>query len=170
LNWLDAVLLFIFLVALVGGAKNGLVKTVISLAALIVGVVLAVRFYPEFGSWLQKVITSQTASRAVAFIIILFGVVVIGSLASVVAGRLLSSTGLGWIDKVGGAVMGLVIAAIVFGGILSLMVSSSRSGWMEGSINGSFMASFLLNHFLPALGALSPFFGNPRGWLDRMVY
>ena len=40
MNWLDVVLLFIFVIAVVGGAKNGLIKSVISLVALIIGVVL----------------------------------------------------------------------------------------------------------------------------------
>ena len=170
MNWLDVVLLFIFVIAVVGGAKNGLIKSVISLVALIIGVVLAVRFYPELGSWLQRFISNQTAARAVAFVIIFLAVMVAGAIASALVGGIASSIGLGWLNKLGGAVFGLAMAAIVFGGILSLLVSSPASGWSANAIRDSFVATFLLDRLLPLMGALSPLFGDPRGWLDKTTY
>ena len=82
MNWLDVVLLFRVVIAVVGGDKNGLIKSVISLVALIIAVVLAVRFYPELGSWLQRFISNQTAARAVAFVIIFLAVMVAGAIAA----------------------------------------------------------------------------------------
>ncbi|MBI2957293.1 MAG: CvpA family protein, partial [Chloroflexi bacterium] len=87
MNWLDIVLLFIFVISIIGGARSGLIKSVTSLAALILGVVLAVRFYPQFGLWLQRFIANQTGSRVVAFVIILAVVLVAGAIASYVLGR-----------------------------------------------------------------------------------
>jgi len=168
MNWIDIVLLFVFVVSAIGGAKNGLIKSAISLLALIIGVVFAVRFYPEVGSWLQRFISDQTAARAAAFVTIFLVMVLVGAIASALVGGLASSIGLGWLNKLGGAVFGLAMAAIVFGGILSLLVSFPASDWMPKAIKDSFVATFLLDRFLPLMGALSPLFGDPRGWLDKI--
>lgn len=169
MNWLDIVLLFIFVISIIGGARSGLIKSVTSLAALILGVVLAVRFYPQFGLWLQRFIANQTGSRVVAFVIILAVVLVAGAIASYVLGRAARALGIGWADRIGGAVFGLVIAAVVFGGMLSALSSIPGATGVRNTIDDSFVASLLLDRVLPVLGGLSPIFDNPRGWLDQPV-
>lgn len=165
MNWLDFVILFIFVVSAVGGARSGLIKSVISLVALIAGIVLAARFYPVVGGWLQSFISNQTAAHVVAFVVILAVVLVAGMIASHVLGRVAGALGIGWADRLGGALFGLVISAVVFGGILSGLSSIPGSAGVRNVIDDSFMASFLLDRVLPVLGGLAPIFDNPRGWL-----
>lgn len=169
MNWLDFVLLFVFVVAAVGGARNGLVKTAIILVALVAGIVLAVRFYGEFGQVVQQVISNQTAARVVAFILILGAVVLAGAILSVILAHFVSSTGLGWIDKAGGVVASILVAMIVFGGIFSSLVALPGGGVPHSTVRGSLIARFLVDWFMPVLGSLSPFFSDPAGWLDNQA-
>ncbi len=170
MNWLDLVLILIFVVAAIGGAKSGLIKSVIGLVALTVGIVLAVRFYPEFGKWLQHFIANGTWARVIAFALILVGTIIAGSIAGSFVRKLASAIGLGFFDRIGGALFGLLITAVVFGGILSLVSSAPGALGLQSSINDSLVASFLIDRALPVLGPLSPFFGDPRGWFDRPIF
>lgn len=169
MNWLDLILIIIFIVAAIGGAKNGFIKSIISLAALVLGVVLAVRLYMEFGQWLERFISNETAARVAGFAIILVAVVVAGAILGSVLSGVASTMGLGWLNRIGGTVFSVAAAAIAFGGILAGL-SSLPGGALRGTVEGSFIASFLVNRFLPWLGSLSPFFRDPRGWLNGPTY
>lgn len=167
MNWLDFVLIFIFVVTAIGGARSGLIKTVTSLVAVMAGIVLAVRFYVEFGQVVQHLISNQTAARFIAFVLILGAAVLAGVILSAILGHFVSLIGMGWVDKVGGVVASLLIAMVVFGGILSSLEAVSGDAGFHNAIRGSFVARFLVDRFVPVLGSLSPFFSDPAGWLGN---
>ncbi|MBI2858729.1 MAG: CvpA family protein [Chloroflexi bacterium] len=163
MNWLDFVLLIIFVVAAIGGAKNGLIKSVVSLVALVAALVLAVKFYVPLGSALQNIISNQTWARVVAFVLILVAIVVAGSIVGSLLHGAASAIGLGIFDRIGGSVFSLIIAVLVFGGIMSFLGQLPVSAVQE-TIRGSAVASLIIDRVLPLLGPLSPFFKEPSQW------
>jgi membrane protein required for colicin V production len=76
MNWLDIVILIILVLSAFGGLKNGLIKSLLSLIGLIVGVVLAGRFYESF-SGVLSFISSERAAHIAAFVIIFLLVIII---------------------------------------------------------------------------------------------
>lgn len=162
MNWLDVLLLIAFVVALVQGLRNGLIKSVISLVGLVLGLFLAARLYVSFGAWLQGFISSQAVANVVAFAVILFAVLVVsGIIGSVVSGAA-SVIGLGWVDRLGGALFSVLVAAVVVASLLAVALKSDVTAGIESAVKGSFVASILLDRFPVVLSLLPEDFDRVR--------
>lgn len=151
MNWLDVVILIIIVIATFLGLWVGLIKAALFLAGIIVGVILAGRFYLPF-SQVFSFLPGEGAAKVVAFAIILIGVMIIAVLLAVLLKRLTSLAMLGWVDRLGGAVFGLLLGTIFCGALLAMWAKFLGVG---GAITGSILASILLDHF-PLVLALLP--------------
>ena len=151
MNWLDIVIVVAVVIPALIGLRIGMIKAALSLAGLIVGVILAGRYYLPLSQRLTF-ISSASVAEIAAFIIILIGVMVI---AGVVA-RLLKWTAsvimLGWVNHLGGAVFGLVLGAIFCGALLAIWVKFLG---VTGAITESNLAPILVD-FFPVVLALLP--------------
>jgi len=151
MNWLDIVVVVVVASATFLGLRIGIIKAALSLAGLIVGVILAGRYYVPLSAQLSFIPQAGVA-EVVAFAIILIGVMVI---AGVLAGLLrwvASAVMLGWVNHLGGAVFGLVLGAILCGALLAVWVKFLG---IAGIISESTVAAVLLDRF-PAVLALLP--------------
>ena len=151
MNWLDIVLIIILAVSTVFGLKTGLIKAALSLAGMIIGVILAGNYYVALSERLTF-IPHEGAAKVVAFAIILIGIMII---ASVIARFLKWATSLvllGWVNRLGGAVFGLIIAGILCGAAIAAWVNFFSGG---STIQNSLIASILLER-LPLVLALLP--------------
>ncbi len=151
MNWLDIVLTVILIVAIAGGLKTGLIKAALSLAGLIVGVILAGRFYVPL-SELLSFIPQAGVAKVVAFAIILVGIMVIASVAALFLKWVASVTMLGWVNRLGGAIFGLLLGAIFCSALLATWIKFFGTG---GVISESALAVILIDRF-PAVLALLP--------------
>ena len=121
MSWLDILIIIVIVISAFTGLKNGIIKAALSLAGLIVGVILAGRYYVPLSEQLTFIPQADIA-KIVAFAIILIGVMII---ASVLAGLLkwsVSAIMLGWANRLIGAVFGLLLGAIFCGALLAIWV------------------------------------------------
>ena len=151
MNWLDIVILVIVAAATFAGLRNGLIKTVLSLAGLIVGIILAGRFYVSLAGRLS-LIPQESIKQAVAFAIILIVVMVIAAVLAAILKWVTSLVMLGWVNHLGGAVFGFVLGAIFCASLLTIWVKFPSA---SGTIKGSGLAGILLDRF-PAVLVLLP--------------
>ncbi len=163
MNWLDIVLAILLVFSIIGGIANGLIKSVFSLAGLIVGVVLAGRFYASLGDHLGF-ISSEKAAHIVAFILIFLVVVIIASILGAVFTKIISDIMLGWVNRLGGAVFGLFTGALFLAAILAIWAKYSPD---NSSISGSYLASILLDRFPLVLNLLPPEFDIVRNFFQK---
>ncbi|HET6477838.1 MAG TPA: CvpA family protein, partial [Dehalococcoidales bacterium] len=84
MSWLDIAIIVIIGIAALTGLKIGIIKTVLTLVGVIVGVILAGRFYVALADKLTF-IPQEMLARVVAFATILVIVILI---ASIIAGVL----------------------------------------------------------------------------------
>ena len=151
MHWLDIVIIVAIAIATFLGLKMGLIKAVLSLAGLIIGVILAGRYYVPLSEQLAF-IPQASVARVVAFAIILIGVVII----AVVLARLLkwvtSVVMLGWVNHLGGAIFGLFLAAMFCS---ALLVAWIKFFGLTEIIAESSLATILLG-LLPIVLALLP--------------
>ena len=151
MNWIDIVILVVVAIGTFVGLRIGLIKAALSLVGLIVGVILAGRFYIPFAEHLTFI--SQTSiAQVVAFVIILIAVLVIAGVLAAVLKWITKVVMLGWVNHLGGAVFGLVLGAILCGALLATWVKFLG---MPEVINKSTLAVILLDRF-PAVLALLP--------------
>jgi membrane protein required for colicin V production len=152
MNWLDIIIAIVLVIGIVIGLKAGLIKMVISFAGLILAIFLAGRFYVALADKLTFISSVQVA-RIVAYIIIFIVVMLVAALVAWILTKLASTILLGWLNRLVGAVIGLLVGAIFCGAILAIWVKYSSSG--GDVISGSFLGRFLLNTF-PLVLALLP--------------
>ena len=123
MNWLDIILLLLFVVSTVSGAMKGLSRIVLGLAATLLGIVLAVWFYASAGTYFLPYVSSPAIANFCGFVTILAGTSLIGSLISKVVAYFFQAVGLGWLDRLLGAGFGFARAALLAMGLLVGLVS-----------------------------------------------
>ena len=158
--WLDIVVIVAIAITTFIGLKIGLIKAVLSLAGLIVGVLLAGLYYIPLSEQLTF-ISQATLAKVVAFAIILIGVMVIAGVLAMVLKWVTSLMLLGWVNRLGGAVFGLVLGAILCGAFLAIWVNVFGAG---ETIANSGLAAFLLKQFPLVLGLLPGEFDSVRSF------
>jgi len=151
MTWLDIAIIVAIAIAILIGLRIGIIKAVLSLAGLIVGVILAGRYYVPFSEWLSF-IPQASVAKIVAFAIILIGVMVIAGVLASLLKWAASVVMLGWVNRLGGAVFGLVLGAIFCGALLATWLTLFG---MAESIIESNLAAILLDR-LPMVLALLP--------------
>jgi membrane protein required for colicin V production len=151
MNWLDVVIAIILIISLFIGLKAGLIKTVISLAGLILGIFLAGRYYQLLAGKLIF-ISSDKVAGIVAYIIILIVVMIAAAIIAWLLSKIVSAIMLGWLNHIGGAILGLLIAGIFLGAILAIW---AQYGGGSNIIADSLLGRFLLAKF-PFVLALLP--------------
>lgn len=110
---IDWAILAILVVSVVTAARSGLVVEVFSLAGLVVGLLLASWDYQRLTPWVGSWIHSLPVAQAVAFLIIVLGVMIAAALAGKFLRWSVQSIGLGWADRLAGAAFGLVKGCVL---------------------------------------------------------
>jgi membrane protein required for colicin V production len=162
MNWLDIVILVVVAIVTFIGARVGIIKALLSLVGLIVGVILAGRYYTLLAERLTF-IPQENIAQAVAFAIILIVIMVIAGLLAVLLTRLISAVMLGWVNHLGGAIFGLVLGVMLCAVLLALW----GNFWGGNEIiEGSSLASILLDRFPAVLALLPDEFDAIRSFFD----
>ncbi|MFC1952253.1 CvpA family protein [Chloroflexota bacterium] len=163
MSWLDLVIVVVLAVGAFLGLRMGIIKAVLSLAGVVVGVVLAGRYYVALADVLPFFEETSTAAKITAFVIILIGVMVIATVAARFLKWAASAMMLGWVNHIGGAVLGLVLGATFLGALLAIWVKWMGAG---DTITESIIAPVLLDKFPMVLGLLPDEFDAVRSFFQ----
>jgi len=142
MNWVDIVIIIYLCLSVISGFMQGLIRTVLSIIGLIVGIILAAHFYKQLGDALTF-ISNKNVADVVAFVFILLVVMGIAALIAWFLRSLIKAIMLGWVDKIGGAVLGLILGALSISAILAIIAKVSNSSL----ITDSKFAAFFLDKF-----------------------
>ncbi|MGD1119551.1 MAG: CvpA family protein [Dehalococcoidales bacterium] len=150
MNWLDIVLIVVLAVFTFMGVKAGIIKILFTLVGGIVGVVLAGRFSDSLGNKMSFISNSDTA-KIVAFIIILVVVMIIAVILALIFKKIAETILLGWVNRIGGGILGLLTGAIFCGALIAMWVKFHGG---SVAITDSAIARFLIKEFWVVLGLL----------------
>lgn len=157
MNWLDIVIIIGLVISVVSGIQQGLVKIAFTLAGGIIGVVLAGRYSDGLADKLSFIPGDGTAG-IVSFVIIVVATVVVAVIIGTIVKKVVHILPLvGWVDKLGGAIIGLLSGAIIIGALLAMWLVYGTGG--QDVIANSSFARFLLDKFGIVLGLLPSDFG-----------
>jgi len=126
MNYFDIVVGIILVLAIVKGFKNGLIIEFASLAALVLGVVGAIRFSNFTEVWLSQHFTNDYIS-IMAFLITFIAIVVGVHLVAKVVDKLVKAIALGMINRVLGALFALVKVGFIVSILLAVFNSFDRT-------------------------------------------
>jgi len=162
MSWLDIVIIVVVGSAAFWGLRIGIIKAILSLAGLVAGVILAGRYYIPLSEQLAF-IPQASIAKIVAFAIILIGIVVIAGVLANLLKWIVSVMMLGWINRLGGAVFGLVLGAIFCSALLAIW---GKFLGIEGAIAESGLAPVLLDRFPMVLALLPDEFDAVRSFFQ----
>jgi len=162
MNWLDIVLIVVIGIAAFIGLRKGIIKMSLTLAGLILGIVVAGRYYVTFSQYLTF-ISSTTWSRIAAFSIIFIGIMVIAALLARLLEKAASEIMLGWANRLVGAILGFLMGALFCGAVLAVWVKYLGS---PGTVTDSQIAPLLLNVFPRVLALLPGDFDSVRSFFQ----
>lgn len=155
MHWLDIILLVLLVIPTFVGLRKGLIKAVLSLVGLIIGVVLAGHLYKPV-SGMFGFISNENVAYILAFLLILALVMLAAFLLARLLKSIISITMLGWVDHVGGALLGLLSGFIFLSAILATWVKFFGSEM----IAEAFLGRLMLDYFPLVLGLLPGEFGD----------
>ncbi|MBQ9340559.1 MAG: CvpA family protein [Paludibacteraceae bacterium] len=105
---LDIIILLPLVYGLARGIMRGFFKEIVAVFGLLIAFVFAKLFADDLAPAVQSWFTWETdLSRTVAFLIIFFAVTIVLNLIAWLMTKLLKAINLGWLDRMGGAFVGL---------------------------------------------------------------
>ncbi len=132
------------------GFKNGLIKELGSLLALIAGIFLAIRFSELIYSFVENKTNINTEYiPVISFAIIFIGVVILVLVLSKTLDRFIKVIKLQWLNKLAGIVFSLLKTSLIMGGLLFLIIQTNeKTDIVKSSIfDDSILVDVLINIF-----------------------
>ena len=120
MNWIDWILIAIVGASLVAGVLRGAVRTVFSLAGFAVGFYLAIRESGAVALLLERWMSPRIAA-ALGFLLVFLGIALAFALAAWLLRKALDKLAMSWLDRLGGAVLGIARGLAIVG-VLALAV------------------------------------------------
>jgi len=160
MNWLDIVILVVLVIAAFMGLRMGLIKAVLLLAGIIVGVVLAGHYAGPLGERLTF-ISSAGVAKGIAFAVIMLAVLAVAAIVAALLTWAAKVVMLGWINRLGGAILGLFLGALFCGALLAMWVHFLG---IAEVITDSAIATVLLDRLPMVLALLPGEFGGVRSF------
>lgn len=152
MNWADYVILAVLFISVLIGLARGLISEVLSLVIWVAAFWLAWLFGPVVARYFEGSVSLPTARMAIGYGLCFVAVLLAGALLRFMISRLVSSTGLGGVDRLFGMMFGLVrgvliVSAVVF--LLGFTPLPNEPLWRES--------------------AMLPQFAAPAAWLGQQV-
>jgi membrane protein required for colicin V production len=131
LDWLLAILLTY---SVIRASLRGFFQEAFALGGLILGFLFACWFYRSTALSLKGLIASPQLAQMAAFLLILAGIMVLASLLGKILRRTASAVGLGFLDRLGGALFGLARGGLLAVSILLAMTAFLPTApWIQQS-------------------------------------
>ena len=157
MNWFDAVLCLLFVVGLMGGYFQGLIRQALSLAAVACGIILATYLHLPLAAWFAFMFpdTAVTITDTAGFLlalVVLITALEIAQRKAVPATRILA---IGVLDQIAGALIALVSVALQLSiGVLMLKLLVTPHWPIGGTLRWVLTRGMLSSTLAPALYSL----------------
>ena len=119
MNWLDIVIIGMWLLGFVMGWRMGLFGAIFTTGGLVVGVLLAARLSDNVSEVITDSVSNDSLATVIAYGIILFAVFIAAQILRGIVKGILKLVFLGWIDSLGGLALGLVAGVVLSGAFIT---------------------------------------------------
>ena len=155
MNLFDWFLIAVLAYSTVMAFMRGLILELFSLGGLVVGILLASWNYNHVAAFLERLISTPATAQIIAFFLIVIGVMVLSALLGKALNRTAHAIGLGFFDRLLGAVFGFARGCL-FGVAILIALAAFRphSDWLANSrlspyfLAGVHAVSFVVPHDL----------------------
>lgn len=161
MNWLDGLIIVVLIGFAVAAFRAGLIREIVTLTAVIAGIVIAGTLYENLASDVLVFIGDENAAEAVAFLVLFGAVYIFGQIAAYMLKTGASLLMLGVWDRLGGIGFGLIKGLLIVQ-VLLLVFAAYPSLGLEGAVEGSQLAPYFVDDFSILLSLL------PQAFEDRI--
>jgi membrane protein required for colicin V production len=155
MNLFDWFLIAILAYSVVMAFLRGIILELFTLGGLIAGLLLAAWNYYRIAMYLERIITSPATAQIIAFLLIVVVVMILSTLLGKALTRTAHAIGLGFFDRLLGAVFGFARGCLMAIAILMAVAAfRPHSTWAENSrlspyfLEGVHAVSFVVPHDL----------------------
>jgi membrane protein required for colicin V production len=168
LNFIDYIILVILVLFVIQGYRKGIIISLASIAALVLGIYIAVHFSNYLDATLMEHLKPSRKwlpilSFSITFILVVIVVMVVAKLTE----KLVDVVGMGFFNHIGGAALGLVKGAILISILIFILNSAdAKEKWLSAPDKKK---SFFYSHVAKVFPKLMKTFGGeikfPSEWL-----
>ena len=165
MNWVDIVILVVWVLAALWGVWNGLLRTVFPLVMVVVALLVASRFAGPVGNIFSPFASSENVQTIAGFITICVVVFILAILVGLLLRALLNFLVVfGLVDRLAGMVLGLLVGFVLLSGVLAA-AQKFPVGGVEEDIAESTLGPFLADQFDVVVRTVKLI---PGDWDDRI--
>jgi len=127
--WISVAVVAVVALFAAGGWRAGLVRRLLELVGLVAAVLIAAAQWRAAGGWLQRVAgVGETVAPLAGWLLVFVAVLLVSRLLAWLAGKSLNASALGWLDRTGGLLGGLLAGLLVVSVALMLVCRLDRGG------------------------------------------
>lgn len=160
MHWLDLVIVAAIAWVTFSAFSRGLIREVVTLAAFVVGAIVAGMLYDDLSANLAFLIDDETTRNLIAFGALFLGVVVLGQIVGGALKRTAALLMLGPFDHLGGAAFGFVKGVVLVEVALIAVSVFPISSEVAAAVDESTLAPVFLERAPVVEVALPPEFEN----------
>lgn len=144
-DWLSIVMTAFLVISLLSGLRRGFFRQIADIAGIVLGFLLASKFYVQAGQWLSGFIgqLNEQVLYVIGFIAVFAVTLFVMEIAGFILSKVFALPGLNIINGLAGAVIGLVMGAAFFGIVLSLVMALEYPA-VNSAIEASIVPHFLV--------------------------
>jgi membrane protein required for colicin V production len=107
-TWVDWAIVIFLVVSVLGGLQQGFFRSVCSLGGLLLGLAIAAWNYGRAAALLSPFVHIETVADTIGFLLIALAVMAVAGIFGSILSKTFRKLGLGCLDRLAGAVFGLV--------------------------------------------------------------
>jgi membrane protein required for colicin V production len=168
MNFIDLIILIFCILSAIKGFSQGLVIGLASLAGLVLGILISLRYAGELAGYLEQISGSQSKLLLVASYVICFALIVLFvNLIGKSIEKVVEIAALGIVNRLAGAAFGVLKALFVFSAIIYLFkIADPENHFIKPETS---QKSFLYRHLEFILPSTLPFLKTQLDRIDEQI-
>lgn len=166
MNWLDVLIVLALVGFTVAAYSAGLIREVVTLSAVVIGIVIAGFLYDNLAKDVLVFIDNESAAEAVSFLVLFGAVYLFGQIAAYMLKTGASLLMLGPWDALGGAFFGFIKGLFIVQ-VLLLVFAGYPSLGLDSAVDNSAVAKYFVDDFSFLLNLLP---GNFEDRVDDFLH
>jgi membrane protein required for colicin V production len=144
MTWVDWAIVLVLAVSVVGGFSQGILRSICSLAGLVLGLGIAAWNYDRAAAFLLPMVHVEAVANAIGFILIALLVMLVANLIGSLLSKAVHRLGLGCLDRLAGGVFGFLQGALLITiSILVIVAFFPQAHWLADARLPKFFFGFL---------------------------
>jgi membrane protein required for colicin V production len=162
MNWFDLAIVAVIALSALFAFARGIIRELIALGTWVAGFIAAIAYAGSLAGLFSSLNMSPEARQALAFVLILLAVLIVGAIIARALAGLIRAIGLGFMDRMLGLVFGVargLIVVVAFALVAGITTLPKRDWWQNSALGAPLAQAAL---------SLKPYL--PRAWADLLDF